>query len=320
METVAVHGGAFHADDVFAVAILKSIYPDLRVVRTRDPKKLRGADARVDVGNKYNHKTKDYDHHQREMAGKRDNGIPYSGVGLIWKHYGRNLVEEDVWRYVDKRLIQNIDAEDNGVRTYIVQGIFPYFIDEMIKSFNPQWPDITMENFDESFGEAVEIAIKVLKAEIERAKSVLKAKKIFLDAVSKSESKDYVILDEYIPNGEVAVEETTPSTLDATPSLTTDKDDYMPGQIATIFGNFFQSLTNFVLKIFGSDENDGNYTETVVNVTSDESGSFSHQYQLDELYRPFAFFQNIFFKPQRYGFQSVFHHFTFPNIFIKIRI
>ena len=208
METVAVHGGAFHADDVFAVAILKSIYPDLRVVRTRDPKKLRGADARVDVGNKYNHKTKDYDHHQREMAGKRDNGIPYSGVGLIWKHYGRNLVEEDVWRNVDKRLIQNIDAEDNGVRTYIVQGIFPYFIDEMIKSFNPQWPDITMENFDESFGEAVEIAIKVLKAEIERAKSVLKAKKIFLDAVSKSESKDYVILDEYIPNGEVAVEET----------------------------------------------------------------------------------------------------------------
>ena len=66
-----MHGGAFHADDVFAVAILKSIYPDLRVVRTRDPKKLRGADARVDVGNKYNHKTKDYDHHQREMAGKQ---------------------------------------------------------------------------------------------------------------------------------------------------------------------------------------------------------------------------------------------------------
>ena len=96
-----------------------------------------------------------------------------------------------------------------------------------------------------------------------------------------------LVSDESAVGGEVAVEETTPSTLDATPSLTTDKDDYMPGQIATIFGNFFQSLTNFVLKIFGSDENDGNYTETVVNVTSDESGSFSHQYQLDELYRPY---------------------------------
>lgn len=69
--------------------------------------------------------------------------------------------------------------------------------------------------------------------------------------------------------------------------LTTDKADYMPGQVATIFGNLFQTFQSFILKIFGSDENSQNYTETVANVTSDENGSFSYQYQLDDLYRPF---------------------------------
>lgn len=71
------------------------------------------------------------------------------------------------------------------------------------------------------------------------------------------------------------------------PELSTDKDDYHPGETATIFGKFFQSLGNFVLKIFGSDENDQNYTESSVTVTADESGAFSSAYKLDDLYRPF---------------------------------
>ena len=73
----------------------------------------------------------------------------------------------------------------------------------------------------------------------------------------------------------------------STPELTTDKDDYHPGETATIFGRFFAPLTNFVLKIFGSDEKEQNYTETEETVESDADGSFSFSYLLDSLYRPF---------------------------------
>ncbi|MEK7642426.1 MAG: hypothetical protein AAB392_01385 [Patescibacteria group bacterium] len=72
-----------------------------------------------------------------------------------------------------------------------------------------------------------------------------------------------------------------------TPTLTTDKADYHPGETATIFGKFFAPLQNFILKIFGSDENDQNYTEQVETVTTNETGFFSFNYTLDNLYRPF---------------------------------
>jgi hypothetical protein len=72
-----------------------------------------------------------------------------------------------------------------------------------------------------------------------------------------------------------------------TPVLSTDKDDYHPGESATIFGKSFQSLQSYILKIFGTDENDQNYTESIRTVTADNDGSFSSVYNLDSLYRPF---------------------------------
>jgi hypothetical protein len=86
---------------------------------------------------------------------------------------------------------------------------------------------------------------------------------------------------------ETAVEVPAPLTPVATPTLSTDKDDYHPGTIATIFGNFFGALQSIVLHIFGSDDNDQNYTDATQTVTTDASGSFSAAYTLDDLYRPF---------------------------------
>jgi hypothetical protein len=71
------------------------------------------------------------------------------------------------------------------------------------------------------------------------------------------------------------------------PTVTTDKEDYHPTQTATLFGSWFNSLTTYVLKIFGSDDEDQNYTESTQEVTTDETGAFSTTYVLDALYRPF---------------------------------
>ena len=50
MTRAATHSGGFHADDVFALAVLRIVHPDLEIVRTRDPEVLAAADYRVDVG------------------------------------------------------------------------------------------------------------------------------------------------------------------------------------------------------------------------------------------------------------------------------
>ena len=85
---VATHDGKFHADDVFATALLKHLYPDVEIIRSRDPKILATADLRYDVGGKYYANTYDFDHHQAGFNTARPNGILYSSFGLLWHHLG----------------------------------------------------------------------------------------------------------------------------------------------------------------------------------------------------------------------------------------
>lgn len=85
----------------------------------------------------------------------------------------------------------------------------------------------------------------------------------------------------------VPAPEPTPVVVTVPATLSTEKDDYHPGQTATIFGKFFAPLQTFLLKIFGSDKDNENYTESTQTVTTDETGSFTATYTLDSLFRPF---------------------------------
>lgn|SRR3989338_1044122 len=206
MEKIAVHSGHFHADDVFAVAILRLIYPKIKVIRTRDENKLKKVDARIDVGFKYDPKTNDFDHHQKEGAGKRANGIPYASAGLIWKHFGTKLVSEEVLNYIDERVIQFIDAADNGVSTYTFEEVKPYTISDFVSDLNPQWPNQTDKLFDKHFNEAVSIVVRLLKIEIEGVDNSIKAKEKIRNEIRKSNGK-YLVLSEYMPWKKVVIEE-----------------------------------------------------------------------------------------------------------------
>ncbi|RMD58046.1 MYG1 family protein, partial [Candidatus Woesearchaeota archaeon] len=142
IRTIATHSGSFHADEVFGVAILKLIYPEAEILRTRDPDKYNKADLRLDVGMKYDPQTHDYDHHQKEGAGKRDNDIPYAAAGLIWKHFGKKLVKTDKeWERIDEKLMQFIDAIDNGIMPYSSEKAKPYTISDIIHAHNPTWTE-----------------------------------------------------------------------------------------------------------------------------------------------------------------------------------
>lgn len=202
MKIVAVHSGDFHPDDVFAIAILRLLYPKLKVIRTREQKIYSTADARVDVGQKYNFKTLDFDHHQPKGAGVRKNKIPYASVGLIWRHFGHKLASHKAWEIIDKNIIQPIDANDNGIKLYKSALAEPYSIGNVIDSFNPNWRE-EKKDYDKRFEEAVCFATTLMKREIFAAEgaaaieSDVHINNIINNAIKHRQG--YVVFVRYIP-------------------------------------------------------------------------------------------------------------------------
>jgi len=83
-----------------------------------------------------------------------------------------------------------------------------------------------------------------------------------------------------VASGEVKVDEVS------APQLTTDKADYAPTDVVTIFGKFFKSLYTLVLNIFGGFPDGSEQVTHTDSVTTDANGDFTYQYQLDGLFRP----------------------------------
>lgn len=197
---IAVHDGAFHADDVFAVAVLKIIHENAHVIRTRDPELLEKADFRVDVGGKNNPGTGDFDHHQMEDVGARENGIPFASVGLVWKHFGAAVSgSEKNSEAIDQRLIQQIDANDNGYSLdYDSTEISPYTVSRVVEAFNPVWDD-QVQDYDTGFQRALDVAGGILRNEIRRVRGRAKARQLILDALATYSGSPYIILDQAMP-------------------------------------------------------------------------------------------------------------------------
>jgi len=196
---VAVHDGDFHADDVFAVAIL-SFYLNkpLKIFRTRDEKILSKMDYNLDVGRFYNPKERKFDHHQEGWSEKRANGILYATSGLVWKEFGAKITGNvDVAQKIDEKIIQTIDAEDNGIEIAksIFENVMPFCVSDYVYDLNPTWTEKNLDSL-KLFLDAVEEAKKILKREIKKAQDcVLGAKKI-KEIYTKTENKRILILDD----------------------------------------------------------------------------------------------------------------------------
>jgi len=194
--TIATHNGSFHADDVFSIAALKSIYPEFTLLRTRDLELIAKADVVVDVGGEYDPQTGRFDHHQRGGAGERDNGIPYSSFGLIWQQYGLEICQgnQAVANAVDAGLVSTIDAIDCGHVEGVAQGIS---LSHTISVFNPTWQEES--DFDRCFDEAVTFAERVLARFIAAADGGLSAKAIVAKAIDNAADPRVIVLEQYTP-------------------------------------------------------------------------------------------------------------------------
>ncbi len=195
-KTIATHNGNFHADDVFSVAALKNIFPTYQVIRTRDLAIIAKADIVIDVGGEYDADNDRFDHHQRGGAGARENGIPYSSFGLVWKKYGLTICQgnQEVANAIDVDLVSVIDAIDCGYSEGVSSGVS---LSHTISMFNPTWQEES--HFDDCSHEAVTFASRVLARFIAKANGGINAKEIVAAAIDNAKDARVIVLEKYVP-------------------------------------------------------------------------------------------------------------------------
>lgn len=201
---IVTHNGNFHTDEVFACAILSLVHDgNIEIVRSREPKVWAIADYVVDVGGEYDPLRGRFDHHQIGGAGVRASGAPYASFGLVWKEYGEQVCgSAEVARVIDERMVQPIDAGDNGFETFGVHGeVAPYLLQDVIASFRPVWNEDRTEN--QGFFEALEVAKKILAREVVRVCGEEAGKHFVEEAYQRAEDKRIIVLEDHYPWYEV---------------------------------------------------------------------------------------------------------------------
>jgi len=178
---IVTHDGIFHADDVFAVAAAKILFPEAGIVRSRNNSVISEGDLVIDVGGVYDPTNGRFDHHQ--AGGVVIEGRQYAALGLFWRQYGARTVlalwlgqtvfsglsdhqAERVAQMVDDRLVKAIDYHDlNGSRTTDPAQPPTFGISQAVSGFNtpaflstnPAWAG------GDGFDDALEFASTVLR-------------------------------------------------------------------------------------------------------------------------------------------------------------
>ena len=196
------HDGSFHADDVFAYAVLRAAVPGIALERTRDAEAVARADLVFDVGGLFDPQARRFDHHMRDRP-LRDDGTPYSSLGLLWREYGRTAVaaflggaERDVvqavWRELDGSLVVEIDRTDNGIG---LAGAG--HLSSVIEAFNPVWDEPGDQN--EAFTAAADLAAGILARQCRQVAASERAKSMVFAASRSAEDARILVLDRKLP-------------------------------------------------------------------------------------------------------------------------
>lgn len=193
---IATHSGSFHADDVFGVAVLATVFPDHLIIRTRSAEEIARADFAVDVGGVWDPATGRFDHHQRGFAGTRtradgasgDAAEKYASAGLVWREHGGACVQRlahslgqpvtpevagRIAADADASLVRYLDLVDNGAAD-VAPGIFG--LSSQVSLLNSTWLEEQALDADavarlqlERFREAMAIVDRTLRRFVLRA-------------------------------------------------------------------------------------------------------------------------------------------------------
>lgn len=202
---IVTHSGDFHPDDVFAVAVLLRLWSDALVVRSRDPAVIADGNFVVDVGGEYDESRNRFDHHQEGGAGVRQNSVPYASFGLVWRKFGPQVCsDEKIAARIDKRLVQCIDALDNGVGEIkpIFDDVYPFTLGLAILTLNPTWREHKGSE-ERLFKDAVKMANNVIYRLISIEKDEYEGEQIVEAVYQSTPDKRIIVLEDNYPWEEV---------------------------------------------------------------------------------------------------------------------
>ena len=218
---IGTHNGPFHADDVMACAMLKKHpnYKNAKIERTREESILDQCDIVVDVGRRFSHQARRYDHHQEDFdltmekisRGKIKSKTKLSSAGLIFFYYGEEIIREEIikeedrskakivwiWKRMYFNLINEIDLIDNkGSVPAIIRTGFT----RRVGRLNPAWDDAEPD-YDQSFVKAVDLASEEFRETLEEIHSQFRAMLAVKEKISDREkdhkSGQVLIFDRY---------------------------------------------------------------------------------------------------------------------------
>jgi len=188
IKSAYTHNGVFHADDVFASALLKMINPKIEIIRVSDVSSLpdTGNELVFDIGGGR------FDHHQKNSE-VRDNGVPYAAFGLLWREFGHYLLDDPkACQKFDACFVQAIDLTDNGGQSNTLSSA--------ISALNPSWD--SDKSADDLFANvAVPLAKTIMESSISRIKSEIRGMRIVNNSLAEMSARNDTIcvLPRFVP-------------------------------------------------------------------------------------------------------------------------
>jgi uncharacterized UPF0160 family protein len=190
-QSIGIHDGTFHADEVTACGLLIvfGLADKNKIIRTRDPQKLKTCEFVCDVGGVYDIDQKLFDHHQADYKGD------FSSAGMVL-HYMKlkGILSADEYDVFNDGLVRGVDAHDNGKAP---QEIGYCTFSHVIANFNPVSYETSHEEQNEAFQRALEFTIGHLARMLERHRYNVACKKVVLEAMSKYQT--CLLFDHAIP-------------------------------------------------------------------------------------------------------------------------
>lgn len=196
---LVTHSGGFHADELLSSVVLTRLFPNARIVRSRDPHWIAAGPDRVvyDVGGAFDADAWIFDHHQRG-APLRADGQPYSSFGLIWKYFGHEYLEaldvpaehiNDVHAGCDSSFVLPVDLADNGIVRPDAAGVMSGLsLPGLLETLKPAFDDTNAEAETNAFHAALAIARAFLQAQVSVNAAQLRAETLVAAAIADAGS------------------------------------------------------------------------------------------------------------------------------------
>lgn len=224
---IGTHDGTFHCDEALGCFLLKLLprYKDAEIVRSRDQSILDTCDIVIDVGHKYDPSTHRYDHHMSYFKESistvikkpgYDCTIKLSSAGLVYCHFGHEILRElvpkeisdedveNIFKRIYNTLIKEVDAIDNGIPPKEGELLYTIVTDLSSRVDRLNSP-INQENVnpDEQFAKAVALAGEEFLYFVHHSVNVwLPAKSYVKDCLMKrfevDPSGEIMILENYV--------------------------------------------------------------------------------------------------------------------------